>query len=60
MQPTMAATQRPATQEALVEPSGERPLWTHVPSCFLISETRATRDAVAQAIATLRQALHAA
>ena len=23
----MAATQRPATQEALVEPSGERPLW---------------------------------
>jgi hypothetical protein len=60
MQPTMAATQRPATQEGLVEPSGERPLWKHVPSWFLISETRATRDAVAQAIATLRQALHAA
>ena len=32
----MAATQRPATQEALVEPSGERPLWKDVPSCFLI------------------------
>jgi pimeloyl-ACP methyl ester carboxylesterase len=32
----MAATQRPATQEALVEPSGERPLWKRVPSCFLI------------------------
>jgi pimeloyl-ACP methyl ester carboxylesterase len=32
----MAATQRPATQEALVEPSGERPLWKEVPSCFLI------------------------
>ena len=32
----MAATQRPATQEALVEPSGERPLWKELPSCFLI------------------------
>lgn len=32
----LAATQRPATQEALVEPSGERPLWKHVPSWFLI------------------------
>jgi pimeloyl-ACP methyl ester carboxylesterase len=34
----MAATQRPATQEALVEPSGERPLWKTVPSWFLIGE----------------------
>jgi pimeloyl-ACP methyl ester carboxylesterase len=34
----MAATQRPATQEALVEPSGEHPLWKTVPSCFLIGE----------------------
>jgi pimeloyl-ACP methyl ester carboxylesterase len=34
----MAATQRPVTQEALVEPSGERPLWKDVPSCFLIGE----------------------
>ena len=34
----MAATQRPATQEALVEPSGEHPLWKRVPSCFLIGE----------------------
>jgi pimeloyl-ACP methyl ester carboxylesterase len=34
----MAVTQRPATQEALVEPSGERPLWKHVPSWFLIGE----------------------
>ncbi len=33
----MAATQRPATQEALVEPSG-RPLWKVVPSWFLIGE----------------------
>jgi pimeloyl-ACP methyl ester carboxylesterase len=34
----MAATQRPATQEALVEPSSERPLWKDVPSWFLIGE----------------------
>jgi pimeloyl-ACP methyl ester carboxylesterase len=34
----MAATQRPATQEALVEPSGDRPLWKSVPSWFLIGE----------------------
>ena len=34
----MAATQRPATQEALVEPTGERPLWRDVPSWFLIGE----------------------
>lgn len=34
----MCATQRPAAQEALVEPSGERPLWKDVPSWFLIGE----------------------
>ena len=34
----MAATQRPATQEALVEPSGDRPLWNEVPSWFLIGD----------------------
>jgi pimeloyl-ACP methyl ester carboxylesterase len=34
----LAVTQRPATQEALVEPSGARPLWNRVPSCFLIGE----------------------
>ena len=34
----MAATQRPAAQEALVELSGERPLWKDVPSWFLIGE----------------------
>jgi pimeloyl-ACP methyl ester carboxylesterase len=32
----MAATQRPATLEALQEGSGERPLWKDVPSWFLI------------------------
>jgi len=34
----MAATPRPATQEALFEPSGERPLWREVPSWFLFGE----------------------
>ena len=34
----MAITQRPATQEALTEASGERPLWREVPSWFLIGE----------------------
>jgi pimeloyl-ACP methyl ester carboxylesterase len=34
----MAATQRPVTQEALQEPSGEGPLWKHVPSWFLFGE----------------------
>ncbi len=32
----MAATQRPATQEALSEPSGDRPLWRELPAWFLI------------------------
>jgi pimeloyl-ACP methyl ester carboxylesterase len=34
----LAATQRPATQEALFEPSGERPLWRELPSWFVIGE----------------------
>jgi pimeloyl-ACP methyl ester carboxylesterase len=33
----LAATQRPATQEALTEPSGD-PLWRDVPSWFVIGE----------------------
>ncbi|MDA0181947.1 alpha/beta hydrolase [Solirubrobacter phytolaccae] len=33
----MAITQRPVTQEALVEPSGD-PLWKHVPSWFVWGE----------------------
>jgi pimeloyl-ACP methyl ester carboxylesterase len=33
----MAVTQRPATQEALTEPSGD-PLWKQVPSWFVIGE----------------------
>ena len=34
----MAVTQRPATQEALTEPSGDRPLWKGLPSWFVIGE----------------------
>ena len=34
----MAVTQRPATQEALVEPSGDRPLWKELPSWFIFGE----------------------
>jgi pimeloyl-ACP methyl ester carboxylesterase len=34
----LAATQRPATQEALFAPSGERPLWRELRSWFLIGE----------------------
>jgi len=34
----MAATQRPVTQEALLEPSGDHPLWREVPSWFLFGE----------------------
>jgi pimeloyl-ACP methyl ester carboxylesterase len=34
----MAVTQRPVTQEALVEPSGERPLWNELPSWFVFGE----------------------
>jgi pimeloyl-ACP methyl ester carboxylesterase len=34
----MAATQRPATQEALFESSGERPLWRELPSWFVVGE----------------------
>ncbi len=34
----MAATQRPVTQEALVEASGDRPLWKELPSWFVFGE----------------------
>jgi pimeloyl-ACP methyl ester carboxylesterase len=34
----MAAAQRPVTQEALTEPSGDRPLWKEIPSWFLFGE----------------------
>ena len=44
----MAATQRPATLEALTEPSGDRPLWREVPSWFLIGEQDHTIPAALQ------------
>ncbi len=34
----MAVTQRPVTEAALFEPSGDRPLWRSVPSWFLFGE----------------------
>jgi len=34
----MAVTQRPITEAALFEPSGDRPLWREVPSWFLFGE----------------------
>jgi pimeloyl-ACP methyl ester carboxylesterase len=34
----MALTQRPVTEAALFEPSGDRPLWRTVPSCFIFGE----------------------
>jgi pimeloyl-ACP methyl ester carboxylesterase len=34
----MAATQRPATQEALFAPSGDHPSWRELPSWFLIGD----------------------
>lgn len=34
----MAVTQRPVTQAALSEPSGEDPLWKHVPSWFIFGD----------------------
>jgi pimeloyl-ACP methyl ester carboxylesterase len=44
----MAVTQRPPTQEALVEPSGDSPLWKDVPSWFLIGEEDHTIPAALQ------------
>lgn len=44
----MAATQRPATQEALTALSGERPLWREVPSSFVIAEEDRTIPAALQ------------
>ena len=34
----MAVTQRPATLEALQEPSGDQPLWKQIPSWFVFGE----------------------
>src|SRR3954470_8744438 len=55
----MAATQRPATQEALVEPSGDHPLWESVPSWFLIGEEDRIIPADLQRFMGLRARAHA-
>jgi hypothetical protein len=48
----IAATQRPATQEAPVEPSGERPLWKELPRVVsqpTVSQPTAVTDLIHQA-----------
>ncbi|HEY6776883.1 MAG TPA: alpha/beta hydrolase [Thermoleophilaceae bacterium] len=55
---TMAATQRPATQEALTEPSGERPLWREVPSRFVIGEEDRNIPAARQRYMAKRAGAH--
>jgi pimeloyl-ACP methyl ester carboxylesterase len=54
----MAATQRPATQEALTEPSGERPLWREVPSRFVIGEEDRNIPAALQHFMAKRAGAH--
>jgi pimeloyl-ACP methyl ester carboxylesterase len=55
----MAATQRPATQEALTEPSGDHPLWKDAPSWFVIGEEdRVIPKAVHQYMAKRAGARH--
>lgn len=54
----MAATQRPATQEALTEPSGERPLWREVPSRFVIGEEDRNIPAALQRYMAKRAGAH--
>jgi pimeloyl-ACP methyl ester carboxylesterase len=44
----MAATQRPATKEALIEPTGDRPLWKERPSWFVIGERDRNIPAITQ------------
>ena len=54
----MAATQRPVAQEALLEPSGARPLWRELPSRFLIGELDRTIPAAAQHFMAKRAHAH--
>jgi pimeloyl-ACP methyl ester carboxylesterase len=44
----MAVTQRPIAREALLEPSGPRPLWRELPSWFVIGEQDRNIPAAAQ------------
>jgi pimeloyl-ACP methyl ester carboxylesterase len=50
----MAATQRPVTQEALLEPSGDRPLWRELPSWFIFGELDRNIPAELQRFMALR------
>jgi pimeloyl-ACP methyl ester carboxylesterase len=54
----MAVTQRPVTREALLEPSGEQPLWKHVPSWFLFGEEDRNIPAAAQHYMAKRAQAH--
>ncbi len=54
----MAVTQRPVTQEALVEASGERPLWRELPSWFLFGEEDRNIPAALQHDMARRAAAH--
>jgi pimeloyl-ACP methyl ester carboxylesterase len=54
----MAATQRPVAQEALLEPSGTRPLWRELPSRFLIGELDRNIPAAAQHFMAKRAHAH--
>jgi pimeloyl-ACP methyl ester carboxylesterase len=54
----MAATQRPVTQEALLEPSGERPLWQELPSWFVYGEKDRNIPAAAHCYMAKRARAH--
>ena len=54
----MAVTQRPVTQEALVEPSGDRPLWRERPCCYVIGEEDRNIPAAAQRYMAERAGAH--
>ena len=56
----MAATQRPVTQEALTEPSGERPLWKGLPSWFVYGEEDRNIPAAVQHFMAERAHAHGA
>ena len=54
----MAATQRPATQEALTEPSGASSLWKDLPSWFLIGALDCVTPAALQHYEAKRAGAH--
>jgi pimeloyl-ACP methyl ester carboxylesterase len=54
----MAATQRPVTQEALVAPSGESPLWKQLPSWFVFGDEDRSIPAALQHFMARRARAH--